>query len=42
LPEPSPEKLKAFAEVLLANGIQVRGKHLRGIEMPASVNRTQD
>jgi hypothetical protein len=42
LPKPSPEKLKAFVEILLANGIPVRGKHLRGIEMPIGVNRTQD
>jgi uncharacterized Fe-S cluster-containing radical SAM superfamily protein len=42
LPEPSPEKLKRFVTILLAHGIEVRGKHLRGIAIPKGVIRTQD
>jgi hypothetical protein len=42
LPEPSPEKLKEFACILVSSGIEVRGKHLRGLEMPAGVKRFQD
>lgn len=42
LTEPSPEKLREFAKLLVAGGIEVRGKHLRGLEMPASVKRYQD
>ena len=42
LPEPSPEKLKAFASILVSSGIEVRGKHLRGLEMPVGVKRYQD
>jgi hypothetical protein len=34
LPEPSPEKLLTFVEKLIEAGIEVRGKHLRGIELP--------
>lgn len=41
LPEPSPEKLRAFADALEAHGIAVKGKEFRDLEMPASVERTQ-
>lgn len=42
LPDPSSEKLREFASILVARGIEVRGKHLRGLEMPAGVKRYQD
>jgi uncharacterized Fe-S cluster-containing radical SAM superfamily protein len=42
LPEPSPKKLQEFARLLVDKGIEVRGKHLRGIEMPKGVKRYQD
>lgn len=42
LPEPSPEKLYQFSEILLQHGIPVRGKHLRNIELPSGVERYQD
>ena len=38
LPEPSQSKLKEFAAVLTGNGIPVKGKHLRGVELPGVVN----
>ena len=41
LPEPPHRKLVAFAEALLAKGIVVRGKELRGLAMPEGVVRTQ-
>jgi len=42
LPEPSPEKLREFTSLLVSKGIEVRGKHLRGLEMPQGVKRYQD
>ena len=41
LPEPPHRKLVAFAEALLAKGIRVLGKELRGLDMPKDVKRTQ-
>ena len=41
LPEPPHRKLAAFAETLLAKGIRVLGKELRGLDMPKDVKRTQ-
>ncbi len=41
LTEPSAEKMKAFVAILLANGIPVRGKKLRGIALPGA-QRYQD
>jgi hypothetical protein len=34
LPEPSPEKLLAFAKMLVDAGIEIRAKDLRGMELP--------
>jgi len=36
LPEPSEDKVQRFAEKLLDAGIEVRGKTLRGVELPAT------
>jgi DNA repair photolyase len=33
LPEPSPEKTKQLADILKSNGIEVRGKELRGLSI---------
>ena len=41
LPEPPHRKLAAFAETLLAKGVKVLGKDLRGLDMPEGVERTQ-
>ena len=41
LPEPTPEKLRAFTGILIGHGIPVRGKSLRGIPLPG-VERHQD
>jgi hypothetical protein len=41
LPEPTPEKLRGFTDILLGHGIPVRGKDLRGIALPG-VERLQD
>ncbi|MDD4060331.1 MAG: hypothetical protein PHW08_06475 [Kiritimatiellae bacterium] len=41
LPEPTHRKLAAFAEALLAKGIRVLDKELRGLAMPKDVKRTQ-
>ena len=41
LPEPTHRKLAAFAEALLAKGVKVLGKDLRGLDMPEGVERTQ-
>ena len=41
LPEPPHRKLMAFAEALLAKGVKVLGKDLRGLDMPEGVERTQ-
>lgn len=41
LPEPSPDKLREFVEILVRHGIEVRGKKLRGMELPG-VKRYQD
>jgi len=35
LPEPSPEKVQKFARLLAGAGIEVRGKELRGLVLPA-------
>jgi len=42
LPEPTPEKIEDLSRRLLSAGIEVRGKHLRGIVMPEGVQRYQD
>ena len=34
VPEPAPEKLQTFTELLVDAGIEVRGKDLRGIKLP--------
>jgi hypothetical protein len=34
LPEPSPEKLREFTAILIKNGIPIKGKDLRGIDLP--------
>ncbi len=39
--EPSVEKLTAFAKIIVKSGIPVKGKHLRGINLPG-VERHQD
>jgi len=36
LPEPSEEKVQALANRLIAAGIEVRGKTLRGVELPGA------
>lgn len=41
LPEPSPDKLREFVGILARHGIEVRGKKLRGIELPGA-KRYQD
>jgi uncharacterized Fe-S cluster-containing radical SAM superfamily protein len=41
LPEPSPDKLREFVGILTRHGIEVRGKKLRGIELPGA-KRYQD
>lgn len=41
LPDPSPEKLQDFVARLIKAGIEVRGKHLRNIELPG-VKRYQN
>ena len=41
LPEPTPDKVREFTGILLKHGIPVRGKKLRGIELPGVV-RYQD
>lgn len=41
LPEPSPEKLREFTAILIGHGIEIRGKDLRGIELPG-VKRFKD
>jgi len=37
-----PKKVREFANLRISKGIEVRGKHLRGITMPEGVNRKQD
>lgn len=37
LPEPSPDKVKAFADILIKQGIPVKGKHLRGMDLPGVI-----
>ena len=34
IPEPSEEDVREFLGVLMAAGIEVRGKDMRGIEVP--------
>jgi hypothetical protein len=34
LSEPSPEKLQDFMAMLAQEGIEIRGKELRGLEIP--------
>ena len=41
LPEPSPEKVRGLAGILVEEGIPVRGKRLRGLDLPG-VERSQD
>lgn len=41
LPEPSPDKLREFVGTLTRHGIEVRGKKLRGINLPGA-KRYQD
>ncbi len=41
LPEPSPDKLREFVGILVRQGIEVRGKKLRGMRLPG-VERYQD
>ncbi len=42
LPEPPAEKVYELARRLIARGIPVKGKELRGMHMPAGVIRHQD
>jgi len=37
LPEPSPDKVRMFADILVRNGIPVKGKHLRGMDLPGVI-----
>ena len=41
LPEPSVEKLTAFAEIIVKSEIPVKGKHLRGMNLHG-VEKHQD
>jgi len=41
LPEPSTEKVRELARILVGKGIPVRGKRLRGLDLPG-VERNQD
>ena len=34
IPEPSPEKVQKLVEILTRAGIEIRGKELRGLELP--------
>ena len=33
LPEPTPEKMEAFAKAVSSQGIKIKGKHLRGLKL---------
>ncbi|MCX6984252.1 MAG: hypothetical protein NT118_05795 [Lentisphaerae bacterium] len=37
LTEPSPDKVSVFADILVKHGIPVKGKHLRGMDLPGVI-----